>query len=280
MSFLKQSNYNKPAIAVVIILLLATALYFAFGHSKSKSDAKSESSASQEVKPSGLDKNMKVNNVEDAEKVIAKWVEANPEAILQSVANMQKKAMEKQAAEAQKNISTKQTELFEDKSSPVYNAKSYDVSIVEFFDYNCGYCKKAQGTVEELLKEDKKVRFIYKEFPILGQSSVDLSKVAIAVNIISPSSYPKFHDSLMKSNAKTTDDALKIAADIGINKDQLSKTLSSKKSEIEGIIAKNHEIGSTIGINGTPGFIIGEELIPGAVDLATIKEKIAEQRKK
>ena len=278
MSFLNKNNYNKPAIIAAVVLLLIAVVYIASSNKKSNNDAKSETG--QEIKPSGLDKNMKVSNVEDVEKVIEKWIEANPEAIIKSVAEMQKKSMEKQTIDAQKNISEKKSELFEDKSSPVYNSKDYDVSIVEFFDYNCGYCKKAQTTVEKLLKEDKKIRFIYKEFPILGNASVELSKVAIAVNMTSPSSYPKFHDALMKSSAKNTEDAIKVAVEIGVNKDQLKKTLDSKKTEIDAVIASNHELGGTIGINGTPGFVIGEELIPGAVDIGTIKQKIAELRSK
>ncbi len=278
MSFLNKNNYNKPAIIAAVVLLLIAVIYIASSNKKSNNEAKSETG--QEIKPSGLDKNMKVSNVEDVEKVIEKWIEANPEAIIKSVAEMQKKSMEKQTIDAQKNISEKKSELFEDKSSPVYNSKDYDVSIVEFFDYNCGYCKKAQTTVEKLLKEDKKIRFIYKEFPILGNASVELSKVAIAVNMTSPSSYPKFHDALMKSSAKNTEDAIKVAVEIGINKDQLKKTLDSKKTEIDAVIASNHELGGTIGINGTPGFVIGEELIPGAVDIGTIKQKIAELRSK
>jgi protein-disulfide isomerase len=280
MSFLNKNNYNKPVIIAAILLLLVAVIYIASNNKKSSNDAKSDTQNGQEIKPSGLDKNMKVSNVEDVEKVVEKWIEANPEAIIKSVAEMQKKSMEKQTIDAQKNISEKKAELFEDKSSPVYNSKDYDVSIVEFFDYNCGYCKGAQKTVEKLLKEDKKIRFIYKEFPILGNASVELSKVALAVNMTSPSSYPKFHDALMKSSAKNTEDAIKVAVEIGVNKDQLKKTLDSNKTEIDAVIASNHELGGAIGINGTPGFIIGEELIPGAVDIGTIKQKIAELRSK
>ncbi len=280
MSFFKKSNYTKPAIVAALILLIVAVIYIASSNKKHTTETKSETQNEQEVKPSGLDKNMKVSNVEDTEKVITKWIEANPEAIIKSVANMHKQAMEKQEAEAQKNIANKKDELFEDKSSPVFNAKDYDISIVEFFDYNCGYCKKAQSAVEQLLKEDKKIRFIYKELPVLGNSSVELSKVAIAVNIVSPDSYSKFHNALMKSGAKNQDDAIKIAAGLGVSKDQLIKTLDSKKSEIEALIAANHELGALIGINGTPGFVIGEELIPGAVDVATMKQKVADQRQK
>jgi protein-disulfide isomerase len=280
MSFLNKTNCNKPAIIAVIVLIIIAVIYVASSNKKSHNNIRPEIETGQEIKPSGLDKNMKVSNVEDVEKVVEKWIEANPEAIIKSVSEMQRKAMEKQTADAQKNISEKKAELFEDKSSPVFNAKDYNVSIVEFFDYNCGYCKKAQATIEKLLKEDEKIRFIYKEFPILGNASVELAKVALAVNMTSPGSYPKFHDAVMKSSAKNTEDAIKIAVEIGVNKDQLKKTLDSKKSEIDAIIAANHELGGIIGINGTPDFIIGEELIPGAVDIGTIKQKIAELRSK
>lgn len=265
----------KPIAILVAVLLVIGGTYSFLGGKKSE---KSEEPA-QEINASGLDKDKKVKNVEDVEEVVAKWIEANPKAILASVANMQKKVMEEQIKDAQKNIGAKKDELFNDKNSPTFAPSKYDVTIVEFFDYACGYCKKAQSTVEELLQEDKKVRIIYKEFPILGAPSTEMSMVALAVQISEPASYRKFHEALMKSNERGKDAALKIAESVGINSAKLQKTLESNKEKIEKQIQENLALGNSIGINGTPGFVIGEELFPGALELATIKEKIAALRK-
>ncbi len=277
-NFAEKPSLVKPIIIVAIVLLVVGGAYSFFGKKNVDGEQKA-AEAMGEVKPSGLDVDDKVATVGDVEKVVAKWVEANPGAIIAAVANMQKKAMEEQMKNAQKNIKDKTSELFKDSSSPQYSQGKYDVSVVEFFDYSCGYCKKAQATVEELLKEDKKVRIIYKEFPILGQPSEEMATVALAVNLIDPSSYKKFHDAMMNSSERGREAAIKIAQSVGINRSKLEETLENKKDKIAKIIEQNRQLGASIGINGTPGFVIGEELIPGAFELQAFKEKIAAVRK-
>ncbi len=272
----------KATVTVILVALVAGGVYTAI-HKKSLNAEPTNAAAENEplvIKATGLDLKEPVTNVGDVEKVIAKWVETNPEAIIQSVVAMQKKAAEQQQQDAQKNVSLKKTDLFNNKKTPAFAPKGYDVSLVEFFDYNCGYCKKAQSSIEELLKQDKKVRVIFKELPILGASSVELSKVAIAVNMVDSNRYLDFHNALMKGSARSKDDALKIAKDLGIDGAKLEKALDDKKSDIEEQIKLNQELAAAIGINGTPAFVVGEELVPGAVDLATLKDKISAQRKK
>jgi protein-disulfide isomerase len=182
----------KPIVIVVAILLVVGGAYSFLGKKSGAAADEKKVDSAEAINPSGIDKDQKVKKVEDVEEVVAKWIQANPRAIIASVANMQKAEMEGKTKDAQKNIATKKDELFNDKNSPQYAPSGYDVTVVEFFDYACGYCKKAQATVEELIKEDKKVRIVYKEFPILGQASQEMSTVGIAVNIIDPSSYKKF----------------------------------------------------------------------------------------
>ncbi len=283
MSFLHKNFRHKPSLVkpvavVATILLVIGGLYTFFGD-KSKDVAQNDSANQAAINSSGLDQDEKVTNIADVEKVIAKWIEANPQAIIASVTNMQKKVAEEQMKNAQKNISDKKNELF-DKSSPNYSPSGYNVTIVEFFDYSCGYCKKAQTTIQELVDSDKKIRIIYKEFPILGQASEEMANVAIAVNMIDPSSYKKFHDALMKSNERGKDGAMKIAQEVGINISKLESILKNNKDKIAKIIEANRTLGTSIGINGTPGFVIGEELVPGALELQAFKDKVAAVRKK
>ena len=277
-NFNGRSSLMKPITIIIAILLIIGGIYFLFGK---KDDTKNDEKAAQSMlKPSGLDKNKKIRDVGDVEEVLAKWVEANPEAIINSVANMQRKAMEDQAQNAQKNIGSKKNDLFNDKSSPTYSPNGYNVTIVEFFDYNCGYCKKVNPTIEALLKSDSKVRIIYKELPILGQLSEEMSVIALAVNIAEPSSYKKFHNALMNSHPQNKEEILKLARSNGVNGAKLDEILKSQKDKIMAIINANRSLAASIGINGTPGFVVGEELIPGAVDLATLQQKVSEQRKK
>ncbi len=279
-SFSNNHSLVKPIAIIVAILLVIGGSYTLLGKKTATTETTKDLApeAQLEIQPSGLDKDMDIDDVEDVEKVIAKWIEANPKAILSSVSNMQKKAMEQQMKDAQKNISSKKDELFNDQNSGSYGPSDADITIVEFFDYSCGYCKKAQLAVDELLDHDKKVKVIYKEYPILGQASVEMSQVAVAVNIIDPASYKKFHDAMMKSNAHNKDDAIKIAKSIGISGERLEKTLKNDQSKIAKILQDNSILGTSIGINGTPGFIIGEELIPGALDVSALKDKVAAVR--
>jgi len=282
MSFL---NSNKKPLVIKsaifgVIGIAAIAITY-FGYQKfAKTTNPNQEAPKETAKVSGLDPDKNVSEVKDVEEVIAKWVEKNPKAILESVQNMYKEAQEEQMKNAQKNISSKKEDLFNSKQASEYAPAGYDVSIVEFYDYNCGYCKKAQASVEDLVKADSKVRVIYREFPILGNDSLEMAKVSVAVNMLNPKSFKNFHDALMKSKEKGKEGAIKVAKSSGIDTKQLESILSSKKDEIEKIINSSIELGSAIGISGTPGFIIGEELIPGAVDKNTLLEKIKAIRDK
>ncbi len=249
---------NKSLAAIIILITLA--VIFFVGVKKNNSVATNPSEAA-------------------IEKVITKWIANNPEAIIDSVQNMQRKAMEDQQKNAQKNISVKKNELFNDKNSPQNISSGYDVTVVEFFDYSCGYCKRAALTVEQLTAQDKKVRFVHKHFPILGEASTQMAQTALAINIAQPNLYAQFHKEMMKSQARGKSAAIDVAKKIGANIALIEKTLNDKESEINSMIEENLKLGASIGINGTPGFVIGEELIPGAIDLESFKAKIAEARK-
>jgi len=273
----------KLVISSIIIASIAGVAYFSYTKKNEQNDGEKKEATTEtanEVKSTGLDPDKDVSDVKDVEEVVAKWIEANPQAIINSVQNMQKKMMEEQTKNAQKNIGQKTSELFNDANSPQFAPEGYDVSVVEFYDYACGYCKKAQTTVDELLKSDSKVRIIYKDFPILGEPSQEMSRVSVAVNMIAPSSFRKFHDALMKTNERGKSAAVKAAKSAGVDSKKLEETLKTKKSEIDKILQDNVALGSSIGINGTPAFVIGEELIPGAMEIASFKEKISALRAK
>ncbi|MFT6106661.1 MAG: protein-disulfide isomerase [Rickettsiales bacterium] len=278
-STIKKASSLKAIISIVLVILIAGVGYTVY-NKNSSDDLDIKSNVKSNVKSSGVNGGNLIKNVADVEEVILKWVEANPEIIIDSVIKMQQKSAQDQLANAQKGISSKQDDLLNDKTDPSHSPKGFDVSIVEFFDYNCGYCRKAQATVDKLLKQDKKVRVVFKEFPILGQDSIDLAKVALAVNMIDEKLYLEFHDALMKSSVRKKDGAIKIAESLGIDTAQLLKTLEDKNSNIEDKIASNKELASSIGITGTPAFIIGDSLVPGALDISSLKEKISAERKK
>jgi protein-disulfide isomerase len=271
--FTSKNTAIKPIIIAIAILLIIAGGYIFFNHDNDEEPLNKELG----VKSSGIDGNKKIENVQDVEEVIAKWIEANPEAIIQSVTNMQQKMMEEKLKDAQKSIGEKKSQIF-DKKAPAYKPKGYDVTIVEFYDYNCGYCKRANSSVKELLQDDKKVSIIYRDLPILGQASEELAIVSLAADFTDPSKFMAFHNKLMNSEASTQEDAIAVAKSVGINEAKLRKVLSDKKDKIMQIINENRKLASEIGIQGTPAFVIGDELIPGAIDANTLKQKIKAAR--
>ena len=268
----ENSNLVKLAILAIAVILIITGLFSYFSK-----DDNSQESSSAAPQPISIDQDMSVKSVEDVEKVIAYWIDNNPEAIIASVTNMQKRAMEEQLSEAKKNISSKKSDIY-DKKAPSFSQGKYDVTVVEFYDYNCGYCKQVNKSVNELLSADKKVRIIYRDFPVLGKVSREFAEVSIAVNLTDSKKFKAFHDKLMNGRASSKEEAIAIAGQAGVDTAKLRKTLSSKKSQIDSIIQENIKLGSEIGINGTPAFVIGEELIPGAIGTDALKEKVADQR--
>jgi len=225
-------------------------------------------------------KNAAISTVGEVEEVVANWIANNPELILESVINMQKKQAEKQLEEAGQNISNKLNDLYKRDIDPAVAPKNHDVAVIEFFDYNCGYCKRAVPTIEKLIAQDKKVKVIFKELPILGKSSEDLAKVSLAFNMLAPSRYFNFHNDLMKSKARTTEEAIAIAAKHGTTKEKIQKVLAKFDDKISKEIAFNRQLANSIGVNGTPAFLVGETLIPGAVGLSTLREEIKKERNK
>jgi len=271
MTFINNNFQDKKSITKPIIILLSIALiiggvYHFFGNEEG-------------VTKSTINKNQAVRNAGDVIEIVEQWIDENPEKILVSIQKMQAKAAKGKLEDSSKNISKNLDKLFDDKA-PQYAPKDYDVTIVEFFDYNCGYCKKARDNVDQLIQDDKKVRVIFKEYPILGAQSIELSTVALAVQINYPKSYFKFHNALMKSKERSSDGAYKVAKTLGLSVKKLKSTVARDAEKIAKMIEENHKLGQEVGVTGTPGFIIGEELLPGAYPLDVMKEKIAAVRNK
>lgn len=201
----------------------------------------------------------------------------NPEIIMEAV----KKMREKQEAEGKKKaaegLAKYKADLFSNAELPSVGPKDADVTVVEFFDYHCGYCKHMLPVVNQALAEDKKVRFVFVEFPILSEDSVTAARAAIAVNRIAKDKYFDFHQALMKSSSKFDEKMLLDAAKkLGIDSTKLKAEMA--KPEITAMLDKNREIAGALNITGTPAIILGDEIAPGAVPYDTLKKMIAAVR--
>lgn len=168
--------------------------------------------------------------------------------------------------------------FLEDMVAPMVKPASYDVTIVEYTDYQCPFCRAAHDALLKLAATDKKVRIIYRDWPIFGKQSERAARLAIASQW--QGKHAAFHDALMKSLRPLTEQSIKAAAKkAGVDWARLEADLKSRSAEVEALLARNDEQAMQLGLNGTPGFIIGETLYAGGMDLAGLKEAVADARK-
>lgn len=211
----------------------------------------------------------------DMNAAIAQFIKDNPQALVDSLNSYQQKEQEEQLTNSSETIKKMHKEIFEDAGSPVAGNPDGDVTLVEFFDYHCGYCKRSLPVVTQLIGEDKNLRVVFKEFPILSPSSTMAAQYALAVHLVAPAKYFEFHSAIMKSSGSLDEaELLKTAKDLGVDEQKLKDALKDADKEL----AKTRQLTSALNIRGTPAFIVGDALIPGAVDAETLKKQIAVTR--
>src|ERR1700749_4230768 len=211
----------------------------------------------------------------DIEAIIKNYLVSHPEVLEEAMTELTKG----QAAEDDKKHEASGAE----NADAIYNAphglvlgnKNGDVTFVEFFDYNCGYCKRAMGDMLDLMKSDPKLKVVLKEFPVLSEGSVEAAKVAVAVRMQDPSGkkYLDFHQKLLGGRG-VADKARAMAAakDAGLDTARIEKDLASP--EVKATIEENMKLAEEMGLNGTPSYVIGKQIVVGAVGLEGLKEKI------
>lgn len=199
--------------------------------------------------------------------IIKNFILKNPQVLEKSLQNLN-------LERSKLNFKLALTDLKKIPNPSLKNANT-DLTIYEFFDYNCGYCKSVVKTIMDVLSEDKKVNFVFVEFPILSQQSYFAAKAALASK--NQDLYNKFHLSLMTIKGRVNEEKVfSTAKEIGLDIDQLK--IDMNNPEIEQQLAKNREIAKLLNLNGTPAFIIGDIIYPGALNLNKLKEIIKQFR--
>jgi len=199
----------------------------------------------------------------------------NPKVIREVIERLQVQEAREQAVKKSKNLASYIDELENDGYSFVAGNPDGDVTIVEFFDYRCGFCKRVYADLMKTVDEDGNVRLVLKEFPILGEDSMLATRAALAAE--NQNKYMQYHDNLMKARGGLSRGRiLQIAADSGLNTDQLLKDIDDE--EISAKIQKTYQLATALNISGTPAFVIGGELTAGAIPASRMKEMIASAR--
>jgi protein-disulfide isomerase len=210
------------------------------------------------------------------DQAIRDYLMVHPEVVLDALKAAQQQADAQAAEQSRRMISTKQKELQDSPDDLVQGNPKGDVTLVEFFDYRCPYCKQVAPSLDALLKEDGKLRIVYKEFPILGEASVYATRVALAAK--KQGKYAAFHRAMMTTKGDIGDETvLNVATSLGLDISKIKADMSAP--EIDKLIDQNYALADALNIQGTPAIIVGDTLIPGAVDLDTLRKDVAAARR-
>lgn len=212
-------------------------------------------------------------NKAEVEGIIKEYLMENPELIIEALQNYEKKRAVKEAEQAKESIAARADDLYNHPGSPIAGNPNGTNIVVEFFDYNCGFCKKAFPDVQKLVETDPSVKFVFKELPILGPNSELASRAAIAVFQTNPEKYLDFHAKLMShAGGKDIEILQKIATEIGV---EINLEEATQTKEVEEALAFNRKLAQDIGASGTPAFVINGEFVGGAIGYDNMKQMIA-----
>jgi protein-disulfide isomerase len=199
----------------------------------------------------------------------------HPEALVEAMQRAQATMRSQAQAAARRMLGERREELVADAAAPVAGNPQGDVTLVEFFDYRCAYCKKVGPGVEALLAEDRGLRLVHKQLPVLGPDSVFAARAALAAQ--RQGRYLPLHAALMATTGPLTNEVVLATAErLGLDRARLVQDMATP--EIEAALARNAALAKSLGINGTPSFVIGETLVPGAAEPAVLRQLVAAQR--
>ena len=212
--------------------------------------------------------------VEQIENIVREYLLREPEVVYQALEELQRRQAEATAARQRAAIAANQGKLMDDPASPVGGNPDGDVTLVEFFDYRCAYCRRVVSSVRALLSEDRALRVVFKELPVLGPDSVRAARAALASR--RQDGYVPFHFALMAADDLSLEGIRAIAERVGLDPDQLESDMAAP--EVLAAIEANYALANALGIEGTPAFVIGDQMIPGAVDKARLEQLIGQAR--
>ncbi len=215
----------------------------------------------------------------EIERIIKDYIISHPEVLQEAIAELDKRQAAADLEKAKTAVSNNAEALFNSNRHVVLGNAKGDVTLVEFFDYNCGFCKRAMADMMELLKDDPKLKIILKEFPVLGPGSVEAAKVAVAVRMQDKTGkkYLDFHQKLLGGRGQADKArALAVAKEVGMDMKRIDTDLTS--DEVKVSLEESLKLAETLGLNGTPSYIVGTDVVIGAVGLDALRTKVSTAR--
>ena len=215
----------------------------------------------------------------EIEKIIREFLVKNPDVLQDAMAELEKKQAADEAAKHQAAVTDNAKEIFSSPRQVVAGNPQGDVTFVEFFDYNCSYCKRAMVDMFDLMKNDSNLKVVLKEFPVLGPGSVDAARVAVAVRMQDKTGkkYMEFHQKLLGGRGQADKArALAVAKEIGLDTAKIERDMAS--DEVRLTLEESLRLAEKLGLNGTPSYVIGNNVVIGAVGHDKLKESISTAR--
>ena len=216
---------------------------------------------------------------EEIGKIIREYLLTNPKVLQEVMKELEATEAKAESEKHRAAVAENGPLIFNSPRQVVLGNPQGDVTFVELFDYNCGYCKRAMSDMLDLIKTDPKLKVVLKEFPVLGEGSTQAAHVAVAVRMQDKTGkkYLEFHQKLLGGRgAADKDRALAVAKEVGLDMTRLAKDMAS--DEVKTTLAESFKIAEAVGLNGTPSYVIGGEVVVGAIGLNGLKEKINQAR--
>ncbi len=257
-------SHRRPRRCWLAGLALAGLLAAGLGQQSSVAQAQSETADG-----------VAASDVKAIEAIIRNYLIENPEVLLEAMAAYEAKQKVAEEADRVRALAEYRAELIDDPASPVVGAVAGDVTIVEFFDYRCPYCRVTAARLRDLIAEDPGVRLVMKEFPILSAESEVAARAALAA--ARQGKYEAFHFALMDQPGDMSERHLHATAmKTGVDPGQMLADMEDP--EFKAMIARNRNLARQLKINGTPALVIGDQVIPGAIELEQLRVLVAQTR--
>ena len=261
----------RTALPIVATMLLASA---ALGQSPAVEP--NQTPAAKTPAPQGFS----ADQTREIENIVKNYLVQHPEVLQEAMDALDKHQKEADAEKARVTIKDNKATIFNSTHQIVLGNPDGNVTMVEFFDYNCAYCKRALPDMMSLLKADPDLKFVLKEFPVLGPGSVEAAHVAVAARMQDPTGkkYIEFHQKLLGGRGPADKArALAVAKEVGFDMARIEKDINS--DEVKDTIDENMKLADELGVSGTPSYVVGDQVVVGAVGLDELREKIKGERK-
>jgi len=207
------------------------------------------------------------------ESIIKEYLIAHPEVVQEVLAAVDKHQKDAEAEQQRATIRANNATLFNSPHQVVLGNPHGKIEVVEFFDYNCGFCKHALPDMVKLLDTNHELKFVLKEFPVLGEGSVEAARVAVAARMQDPTKYMEFHQKLLGGRGVADKArALAVAKEVGFDMARIQRDMASE--EVNTTIAEDMKLADALGVSGTPSYVVGDELVVGAVGFDELTKKI------